>query len=98
MCRPCCVALAGLLKPIYTAAAERAEQHLAEFEAQCGSRYPMIGWSWRGNWSRVTPFFQFPEEIRRVIYTTNAIEAMNFSAAWRSQYFAFLNLPRWYPK
>jgi putative transposase len=61
------------------AAAERADQHLAEFEAQCGSRYPMIRGSWRGNWSRVIPFFQFPEEIRRVIYTTNAIEAMNLA-------------------
>src|SRR5262245_37594645 len=99
MCRPRRVALAGLLKPIYTAAtAQRAEQHLAEFHAQCGSRYPMIGRSWRGNWSRAIPFFQFPEEIRRGIYTTNAIVAMNFSAAWRSQYFAFLNLPLWYPK
>ena len=90
---------AAALKPIYTAAAAaRAEQHLGEFEAQWGSRYPMIGRSWRGNWSRVIPFFQFPEEIRRVIYTTSEIEAMNFSASWRSQYFPFFHLPRWYPK
>jgi putative transposase len=39
----------------------------------------MIGRSWRGNWARVIPFFQFPEEIRRVIYTTNAIESLNYS-------------------
>jgi putative transposase len=39
----------------------------------------MIGRSWRKNWARVIPFFQFPEEIRRVIYTTNAIESLNYS-------------------
>ncbi len=70
--------MAAALKPIYTAAtAEQAEQELAEFEAQWGSRYPMIGRSWRNNWARVIPFFQFPEEIRRVIYTTNAVESLN---------------------
>jgi putative transposase len=73
-------AVAAALKPIYTAAtAEQAEQELTEFESQWGSRYPMIGRSWRGNWTRVIPFFQFPEEIRRVIYTTNAVESLNFS-------------------
>ncbi len=72
--------MAAALKPIYTAAtAEQAEQELAEFEAQWGSRYPMIGRSWRNNWARVIPFFQFPEEIRRVIYTTNAVESLNYS-------------------
>jgi len=39
----------------------------------------MIGRSWRGNWARVIPFFQFPEEIRKVIYTTNAVESLNYS-------------------
>ena len=39
----------------------------------------MIGRSWRNNWARVIQFFQFPEEIRRVIYTTNAIESLNYS-------------------
>jgi len=39
----------------------------------------MIGRSWRNNWARVIPFFQFPEEIRRVIYTTNAVESLNYS-------------------
>lgn len=56
-----------------------AEQELSEFEAQWGSRYPMIGRSWRNNWARVIPFFQFPEEIRWVIYTTNAVESLNYS-------------------
>src|SRR5215813_1039882 len=73
-------AVAAALKTIYTAAtAEQAEQELAEFEAKWGARYPMIGRSWRKNWARVIPFFQFPEEIRRVIYTTNAIESLNYS-------------------
>jgi putative transposase len=39
----------------------------------------MIGRSWRANWARVIPFFQFNEEIRRVIYTTNAVESLNYS-------------------
>ena len=39
----------------------------------------MIGRSSRNNWARVIPFFQFPEEIRRVIYTTNAVESLNYS-------------------
>ena len=39
----------------------------------------MIGRSWRNNWARIIPFFQFPEEIRRVIYTTNAIESLHYS-------------------
>ncbi len=59
--------MAAALKPIYTAAtAEQAEQELAEFEAQWGSRYPMIGRSWRNNWARVIPFFQFPEALKNI--------------------------------
>jgi putative transposase len=73
-------AVAAALKPIYTAAtAEEAERCLTEFEQQWGSRYPMIGRSWRNHWTRIIPFFQFPAEIRRVIYTTNAIESLNYS-------------------
>lgn len=73
-------AVAAALKPVYTATtAEAAEQALTEFEQRWASRYPMIGRSWRNNWTRIIPFFQFPEEIRRVIYTTNAIESLNYS-------------------
>ncbi len=73
-------AVAAALKSVYTTAtAEQAEQRLTEFEEQWGVRYPMIGRSWRNNWARVIPFFQFPEEIRRVIYTTNAVESLNYS-------------------
>jgi putative transposase len=68
------------LKRIYTAAtAAEAEQRLAEFEGKWGAEYPPIGQSWRRNWERLTPFFDYPPEIRKVIYTTNAIESVNFT-------------------
>jgi putative transposase len=65
------------LRPIYKAATEdEALEALATFEATW-ARYPMIGELWRRNWERFTPFFAFPEDIRRIIYTTNSIEAVN---------------------
>lgn len=68
------------LKAIYTAATEsEAEQRLEEFAAAWDSKYPTISRSWRSNWARVIPFFAHPEEIRKVIYTTNAIESLNMS-------------------
>lgn len=68
------------LKAIYTSATEaEAEQRLAEFSATWDGKYPMISKSWRSNWTRVIPFFAHPLEIRRVIYTTNAIESLNMS-------------------
>jgi len=42
-----------------------------------GRKYPAIAQAWRRNWDRVIPFFAFPEAVRRIIYTTNAIEALN---------------------
>jgi putative transposase len=71
--------LATALKEIYRAtSADAAEQALAAFEAgSWGRRYPAIGQSWRRAWSEVIPFFAFPDEVRRIIYTTNAIEALN---------------------
>ncbi len=66
------------LKPIYAAPNEKAaEEALNAFEEQWGKRYPMIVQSWRSNWERVTPFLAFPADIRKVIYTTNAIESLN---------------------
>ena len=51
---------------------------LEEFETgYWGQRYPAIVLSWRRNWEHVMPFFAFPESVRRIIYTTNAIEALN---------------------
>ena len=54
-----------------------AEQALDEFELTWGDKYGAIVKSWRSNWSRIIPFFDFPKEIRRVIYTTNTIESIN---------------------
>jgi putative transposase len=73
-------AVAADLRAVYTAAtAEEAAQRLAEFEGKWGEAYPTIGQSWRRNWPRITPFFDYPPEIRKVIYTTNAIESVNMS-------------------
>src|SRR5436309_1952916 len=68
------------LKLIYTAATdEEAEQRLAEFSLKWDAKFPMIAKSWRSNWARVIPLFAHPPEIRKVIYTTNAIESLNMS-------------------
>jgi putative transposase len=71
--------LAGALKEIYRAInADAAEQALTSFEqGPWGQRYPAIGQIWRRAWTGVIPFFAFPDEVRRIIYTTNAIEALN---------------------
>jgi putative transposase len=71
--------LAGALKEIYRAInADAAEQALTSFEqGPWGQRYPAIGQIWRRAWTEVIPFFAFPDEVRRIIYTTNAIEALN---------------------
>jgi putative transposase len=72
-------ALAAAIKPIYTAAsAEAALVELDAFEAgQWGAKFPTVTAAWRRNWDKVIPFFAFPAHIRRVIYTTNAIESVN---------------------
>ncbi len=72
--------VAADLRRIYTAATvEEAELMLGEFETRWEDEYLPIGQSWRRNWSRLTPFFDYPPEIRKVIYTTNAIESVNMS-------------------
>ena len=72
--------IASDLKTVYRAATvDQAEEALTKFEQTWDSRYPMIGKSWRSNWSRVIPFFAYSEEIRKVIYTTNAVESLNNS-------------------
>jgi len=72
-------ALAAAIKPIYTAVtAEAAAAALDEFEAgPWGQKFPTVVAAWRRAWDRVIPFFAFPPEVRRVIYTTNAIESVN---------------------
>jgi putative transposase len=72
--------VAGDLRLIYTAATEaEAEQKLNEFAAKWDQKFPLIAKSWRTNWPRVIPFFAHPPEIRKIIYTTNAIESLNMS-------------------
>ena len=72
--------VAADLKRIYTAStADEAEQRLAEFEDKWDDAYLPISQSWRRNWARIIPFFDYPPEIRKVIYTTNAIESVNMS-------------------
>ena len=67
------------LKPIYRAAtAEAAAAALAEFR-QAWPKLKVIADLWERNWERVIPFFQFPPEIRKVIYTTNAVESLHMS-------------------
>src|SRR5258705_2972312 len=68
------------LRLIYTAAtATAAEQRLDEFSLKWDAKFPMLAKSWRNNWERVIPFFAHAPEIRKVIYTTNAIESLNMS-------------------
>lgn len=72
--------VAGDLKAVYRAeTAEAAQKRLDEFDAKWGRQYPSIAQSWRNNWDHVIPFFAFPQDIRRIIYTTNAIESLNAS-------------------
>ena len=72
-------ALAVAIKPIYKAVS--AEAALAELDAfeqsEWGSKFPTVVAAWRRVWDKVIPFFAFPPEVRRVIYTTNAIESVN---------------------
>ena len=73
-------AVAADLRAIYAAATvDDAQIRLQAFEDKWGQDYPTIGKSWRANWPRITPFFDYPPEIRRIIYTTNAIESVNMS-------------------
>ena len=72
-------ALAQAIKPIYTApSAEAAAAELDAFEQGAwGHKFPTVVAAWRRAWDRVIPFFAFPPAVRRVIYTTNAIESIN---------------------
>lgn len=69
-------AVAATLKPIYKAVNEQAAAAALEaFEELWGKKYPHVVKSWRANWTELTAFFQYPEELRKVIYTTNVIES-----------------------
>ena len=68
------------LKKIYRAInAKEAKIILEEFSEKWDEKYPMVSKSWRENWELLIPFLAYPLEIRRVIYTTNAIESLNYS-------------------
>ena len=72
--------VAADLRLVYSAATiDEAEHALADFEDKWNNAYPPIALSWRNNWQRIIPFFDYPPEIRRIIYTTNAIESVNMS-------------------
>jgi putative transposase len=73
-------AVAADLKTIYQATTEaEAEQALIVFAQRWDKQYPTISKSWLNHWSRVIPFFAFPADIRKAIYTTNAIESLNMT-------------------
>jgi putative transposase len=71
-------AVATDLKKIYESTTiGLAELALKDFELTWGDKYPVIVKSWKNNWDKITPFLQFPKEIRKVIYTTNIVESLN---------------------
>jgi putative transposase len=66
------------LRAIYTATdLQAAEKALDDFEAKWDRQFPTVARSWRRRWDEITPFLAYPAEIRKAIYTTNAIEALN---------------------
>ena len=73
-------AIAADLKLIYgSATLEEAEMALTAFVDKWDSRFPTISQIWLRHWENITPFFAYPSEIRKVIYTTNAIESLNMT-------------------
>jgi len=68
------------LKKIYRAVTQEVAEHeLEQFSAKWDKRYPMISKSWRSKWDQIIPFLAYPADIRKVIYTTNAIESLNMT-------------------
>jgi len=73
-------AVAASLRSIYTAPTETAAREaLTAFSEQWDNPYPAIAPAWQRHWERLTPFFDYPPAIRKVVYTTNAIESLNYS-------------------
>ena len=78
ICMPVCLILVPGLRAIYRAATvEDAADRLDEFIAEWDQKYPAIAASWKRNWEHVIPMFAYPPDVRRVLYTTNAIESLN---------------------
>lgn len=66
------------LKCVYKAATQNAaEQALDELEAKWGQQYPMVIKSWRSKWDHLSAYFKYPEDVRKAMYTTNAVEAVH---------------------
>ena len=73
-------AVAADLKAIYSAPTDAAAlSQLEAFDGKWGAKFPAIAESWRRNWDHIIPFFAYPDEVRKIIYTTNAIESLNMS-------------------
>jgi putative transposase len=69
----------GALRPVYAAETEDAARlALDAFDEQWGTRYPGVTKLWNSRWNEVVPFLRYPSEIRRILYTTNAVESLNF--------------------
>jgi putative transposase len=72
-------AVTAALRPVYTApTVEAAADAMDTFELEWGDRYPGIVKMWRSAWEQFTPFLRFPPEIRKVVYTTNLVESVNY--------------------
>jgi putative transposase len=72
-------AVARAMRPIYSAEnADTAAASLDAFAEQWGARYPQAIKTWRARWTDITPFLAFPSDVRTILYTTNAIESLNF--------------------
>ena len=70
--------VAADLKNIYKAPIKKsAEKNLEDFSEKWDEKYPFISKSWKNNWEELSTYFKYPEEIRRLIYTTNPIESLN---------------------
>jgi transposase-like protein len=66
------------LKQVYRTMTKQLGEHkLSDLEASWGNKYPLVIKSWRVNWEELSAFFKYPEEIRRIIYTTNVIEGFH---------------------
>ncbi|WP_040534334.1 transposase, partial [Legionella drancourtii] len=66
------------LKLVYKASSkDLAEHHLLELEEKWGKKYPAVMKSWNNNWEALSQYFKYPEELRRIIYTTNIVEGFH---------------------
>ena len=79
---PASAAAAAQTAPDRSSSLRSAAEALEAFAARWDSRFPQISRMWRTHWANLTPFFDYPPEIRKVIYTTNAVESVNAQLRW----------------